>query len=660
MIHTKVTTEDRGAVRILRINRPEQRNCVDGETAVGIGARDRGVRGRRARARARRDRRGRAGVLRRRGPEERRSSLFQHEYLDTAGPMGFARLDPGKPTIAAINGYCFAGGGELAAWCDIRIGAANAEFGCLSRRWGVPYTDGGTQRFAAHHGHRQRALHADDGRALRRAARLRDGLPAGGRAARARRWRARSSWRRRSRPIPNFAGICADRRAAAARPVARARRGTAARGRAWCGPRASPTSCATASRASPPARATHRRDRPRLPDRGARRAVDEHDDDGLPTTPTVVQRILDHIDQQDHRSRREHLARAGRELSLRGALRGRAASCCARTPTRVLSVGGARRSPASTSRATPPARRSSRCAGSDGTVPRLPQRLPPPRHAARRRQRLRAGVRLPLPRLDLRPRREPAPRAARARLPRARQARARPGAGRELPSATASCSSRRTRPALAERGARRAPDARSPPATGCSAATSARSPANWKIVCRGLPRGLPHPLDPPGDVLSAPVRQPERRRDVRPQQPHRVPLPRHQEAARGTPLGGALARTASSPTSTTCSRTSWSRPSRAASSWSCSSRWRLDRTRFVTYLSARRPRRRRRLRRAARRSQRASDLVDAGAAEDREVACAIQRSLASGANEFFEFGLLRGRDRPLPSHARRPRSRSAR
>ncbi len=41
----------------------------------------------------------------------------------------------------------FAGGFELAAWCDFRIAAANAEFGCLSRRWGIPYTDGGTQRF---------------------------------------------------------------------------------------------------------------------------------------------------------------------------------------------------------------------------------------------------------------------------------------------------------------------------------------------------------------------------------------------------------------------------------------------------------------------------------------------------------------------------------
>jgi phenylpropionate dioxygenase-like ring-hydroxylating dioxygenase large terminal subunit len=36
------------------------------------------------------------------------------------------------------------------------------------------------------------------------------------------------------------------------------------------------------------------------------------------------------------------------------------------------------------------------------------------------------------------------------------------------------------------------------------------------------------------------------------------------------------------------------------------------------------------------------DLVAAGANEDQEVACAIQRSLASGANEFFEFGLFEG------------------
>lgn len=38
----------------------------------------------------------------------------------------------------------------------------------------------------------------------------------------------------------------------------------------------------------------------------------------------------------------------------------------------------------------------------------------------------------------------------------------------------------------------------------------------------------------------------------------------------------------------------------------------------------------------------AQSFVQAGAAEDRDVACAIQRGLASGANEFFEFGRFEG------------------
>jgi phenylpropionate dioxygenase-like ring-hydroxylating dioxygenase large terminal subunit len=40
--------------------------------------------------------------------------------------------------------------------------------------------------------------------------------------------------------------------------------------------------------------------------------------------------------------------------------------------------------------------------------------------------------------------------------------------------------------------------------------------------------------------------------------------------------------------------------------------------------------------------KRGADLVDLGAAEDRAVACGIQQGLASGANEFFEFGRFEG------------------
>jgi enoyl-CoA hydratase len=142
----KVLSERRGAVTVLTVNRPEVHNCVDAETATALaeaiesfGADDQ------------------ANVLVITGAGDKSfcsgadlknvAGLMTHPYTDRAGPMGFAHLDPGKPTIAAVNGYCFAGGMELACWCDFRIAADNAEFGALNRRWGVPFIDGGTQRF---------------------------------------------------------------------------------------------------------------------------------------------------------------------------------------------------------------------------------------------------------------------------------------------------------------------------------------------------------------------------------------------------------------------------------------------------------------------------------------------------------------------------------
>ena len=76
------------------------------------------------------------------GISSRRRSARTHD----AGPMGFARLDPDKPVIAAINGNCYAGGVELAVWCDFRIVDERAHFGLLNKRWGLSLADGGTQR----------------------------------------------------------------------------------------------------------------------------------------------------------------------------------------------------------------------------------------------------------------------------------------------------------------------------------------------------------------------------------------------------------------------------------------------------------------------------------------------------------------------------------
>jgi enoyl-CoA hydratase len=63
-----------------------------------------------------------------------------------SGPMGTTRLRLSKPVIAAVSGYCVAGGLELALWCDLRVIDETAVFGVFCRRFGVPLIDGGTVR----------------------------------------------------------------------------------------------------------------------------------------------------------------------------------------------------------------------------------------------------------------------------------------------------------------------------------------------------------------------------------------------------------------------------------------------------------------------------------------------------------------------------------
>ncbi len=141
-----VLTETRDRALVVTINRPDVRNCVDGETAgllfeaveafraddsldalILTGAGD-------VAFCAGADLKGSASLMARPGAQE-------------SGPMGFSRItDLEKPTIAAVNGYCLAGGLELACWCDFRVAEESAQFGVLNRRWGVPLVDGGTQR----------------------------------------------------------------------------------------------------------------------------------------------------------------------------------------------------------------------------------------------------------------------------------------------------------------------------------------------------------------------------------------------------------------------------------------------------------------------------------------------------------------------------------
>jgi enoyl-CoA hydratase len=125
-------------VRVVRIGRPEKRNAIDSEAAerlfqefVAFEA----------------DPSQRVAVLT--GDESAfcaGADLKDLPRLRPSGPLGPTRLQLSKPVIAAIEGWCVAGGLELAVWCDLRVCGSSAVFGCLERRWGVPLIDGGTQR----------------------------------------------------------------------------------------------------------------------------------------------------------------------------------------------------------------------------------------------------------------------------------------------------------------------------------------------------------------------------------------------------------------------------------------------------------------------------------------------------------------------------------
>ncbi|WP_336134895.1 crotonase/enoyl-CoA hydratase family protein [Natronomonas amylolytica] len=131
--------EREGPVAVVRVDRPERRNAIDNATAEELG---------RAWERFDEDDDVSVGVLT--GSEGTFSAGADLKAMDLQdrpdGWLGFTRTRVSKPTIAAIEGHCVAGGLEMALWCDLRVASDAATFGCFERRFGVPLVDGGTQR----------------------------------------------------------------------------------------------------------------------------------------------------------------------------------------------------------------------------------------------------------------------------------------------------------------------------------------------------------------------------------------------------------------------------------------------------------------------------------------------------------------------------------
>ncbi len=130
-----------GAASVLTIDRPQRRNAVDGAAAEAF---------REGLVEFEADEGARVLVLTGAGGQafcagaDLKAMDLNVDHPD--GPMGPTRLTPAKPAIAAVDGWCLAGGVELALWCDLRIATPQSTFGLFERRWGVPLVDGGTQR----------------------------------------------------------------------------------------------------------------------------------------------------------------------------------------------------------------------------------------------------------------------------------------------------------------------------------------------------------------------------------------------------------------------------------------------------------------------------------------------------------------------------------
>jgi len=139
----KLRVETDGPVTVLTIDRPAVRNALDNEAAAAL---TRALRAFDA------DPDARVAVLTGAGGHfcagaDLKALAAGQDYVPWAGdPDGPCHDVLGKPLIAAVAGYACAGGLGLALRCDLRVVEEDATFAVLSRRWGVPMSDGTTVR----------------------------------------------------------------------------------------------------------------------------------------------------------------------------------------------------------------------------------------------------------------------------------------------------------------------------------------------------------------------------------------------------------------------------------------------------------------------------------------------------------------------------------
>ena len=257
---------------------------------------------------------------------------------------------------------------------------------------------------------------------------------------------------------------------------------------------------------------------------------------------SVAQRVLDHIANRTTDIGQKRLARTGRELSVArlGWPRDRAGVCDARRRRSVRRPRCPR--PAPTSRAKPPARRSSSCAAP--TARCAPSAMPaaiaacrwPAARAAARRSSAATTA---------------GPTISKAGCGTFRTRKASPASTRR-PIRWCRCTARERLGLVFVTQSEPMPgddsldglDRLIAPGSTPVRDGRARLRGQLEDPARGLHRGLPHQVDPPREFPALRLRQSERHRPLRPQQPRHLSVPAHQEAGEGAAAGAPGRRAA--------------------------------------------------------------------------------------------------------------------
>ena len=148
MAFKNIIYEKRGRLAYVTINRPERRNAIDGDTSRELLE---------AFTDFKDDDAVWAAVLTGAGDQAFSAGadlVAIAQSFAGGGSIGWdvpfggitRRFECWKPMIAAVNGYCLAGGLELALSCDIRIAAEHATFGLPEPKRAIIPAAGGTQR----------------------------------------------------------------------------------------------------------------------------------------------------------------------------------------------------------------------------------------------------------------------------------------------------------------------------------------------------------------------------------------------------------------------------------------------------------------------------------------------------------------------------------